>query len=524
MKSHRLFCTVGAILLTWMALIGPVRAQTVWYVDGVNGNDVTASGVLAFDAFQTINRAVAVASSGDTINVLPATYQEAVVITQSGIRLEALPTATMQPLPGQPCIEIDATNNDILSDTVVRGFLFDASITSGRGIYAHNDLNGNTPFEISPTIEMNQFQDCSQAITLDVIGSGGTSEAIIRYNEIDYDLACSAPFSLGITVNVNAGAFCGVHIRSNWIKHQEWGIGIFEDFQSLTDILIECDFLGCNEWGILAQGNVNARITNETVAFGSPASTTGIVYGIFVNSPGVSVDNTIVWVPDGFDCNGEAFTGDDLFGPVTLDAFSMIQDNGAPNPQFVNPAIHDYHLLSTSPAIDAGNTGLVSTTGTQPIDYDFDGAPRIMDPTRTGNLAVDVGAHEFTTVGMNVFDPADAANSTGRPYVSARLGGQVSVQVTGFVGDNWYFWWDTNDSYGFNSLISNIGNQLVPVVFPAIITPMTSTSMTVTFNMPPATSIFLQELEFHLQSLMLVPGSNPFVGGFARRVVVELNQ
>jgi len=54
------------------------------------------------------------------------------------------------------------------------------------------------------------------------------------------------------------------------------------------------------------------------------------------------------------------------------------------NPQFVNPAMGDYHLVATSPAIDAGNNAAVPSYLTE----DLDGNPRISNGT------VDLGIFE----------------------------------------------------------------------------------------------------------------------------------
>ena len=51
------------------------------------------------------------------------------------------------------------------------------------------------------------------------------------------------------------------------------------------------------------------------------------------------------------------------------------------NPDFVDTSVHDFHLESTSPAIDAGSTNSLS--------YDFD------DNAVPYNSVVDIGAFEY---------------------------------------------------------------------------------------------------------------------------------
>jgi len=51
---------------------------------------------------------------------------------------------------------------------------------------------------------------------------------------------------------------------------------------------------------------------------------------------------------------------------------------------------NDYRLLSGSPAIDAGNSGVSST-----VTKDFSGSPRPMDGSKNGTAEYDIGAYEY---------------------------------------------------------------------------------------------------------------------------------
>lgn len=63
-----------------------------------------------------------------------------------------------------------------------------------------------------------------------------------------------------------------------------------------------------------------------------------------------------------------------------------IQDD----PQFADPAHKDYHLLPTSPCIDAGDNSVYGIDST-----DLDGEPRILDGNSDGFACVDMGCYEF---------------------------------------------------------------------------------------------------------------------------------
>ncbi len=88
--------------------------------------------------------------------------------------------------------------------------------------------------------------------------------------------------------------------------------------------------------------------------------------------------------------------GGPFFGSHCVDVSSKY-NNIAADPQFVNQAGHDYHLKSTSPAIDAGQNAALQTFQTQTGAYllkDFDGKQRIQDFTGKGCI-VDIGAYEY---------------------------------------------------------------------------------------------------------------------------------
>jgi len=88
--------------------------------------------------------------------------------------------------------------------------------------------------------------------------------------------------------------------------------------------------------------------------------------------------------------------GGPFFGSFCVDV-SNKYNNIAADPQFVNQAGHDYHLKSTSPAIDAGQNAALQTFQTQTGAYllkDFDGKQRIQDFTGKGCI-VDIGAYEY---------------------------------------------------------------------------------------------------------------------------------
>lgn len=84
-----------------------------------------------------------------------------------------------------------------------------------------------------------------------------------------------------------------------------------------------------------------------------------------------------------------------FFGSYCIDV-SGKYNNIIADPQFVSPSTGDYHLKSTSPAIDTGENGALQTLLTMTgrnFSTDFDGNPRVQNATGKGCI-IDMGAYE----------------------------------------------------------------------------------------------------------------------------------
>jgi hypothetical protein len=112
--------------------------------------------------------------------------------------------------------------------------------------------------------------------------------------------------------------------------------------------------------------SANGLVYNNTVYQNGPAG--GIL--IYAGSRGTIVKNNIAFGNLGGDIVNDA-------GPDATIGFNLTSD-----PKFVNAGTFDFHLQSTSPAIDAGTTLSLVTT-------DFDGRPRPQ------GSAYDIGAYEY---------------------------------------------------------------------------------------------------------------------------------
>lgn len=152
-------------------------------------------------------------------------------------------------------------------------------------------------------------------------------------------------------------------------------------------------------------GNANAFITNCTF-YGNQANVGGAVYanagelGTGVSSP--TIRNCIFWGNEASDI-GDVFRI--IWGTPTIshslvdkiDCDDLYNGNGGfltcgdglifnEDPQFADPASGNFHLLSSSPAIDDGNNDAVSEAG---LIMDLDHLPRIHNGT------VDMGVFEY---------------------------------------------------------------------------------------------------------------------------------
>jgi hypothetical protein len=121
-------------------------------------------------------------------------------------------------------------------------------------------------------------------------------------------------------------------------------------------------------------------LVNNTIVYNN-------AYGIRSGRP--LITNCIVW---GHDDDLDTTVDRVSYSNIGDGEYAGINNNISLYPQFVDPMNHDYHVMATSPVIDAGD----STHPDLPA-FDFDGDPRIL------GSAVDIGADETT---YNIVGPS----------------------------------------------------------------------------------------------------------------------
>jgi hypothetical protein len=169
----------------------------------------------------------------------------------------------------------------------------------------------------------------------------------------------------------------------------------------ISDNLIANVEAGC---GLYTFGG-NVSLLNNTV-YRTKGS------GICIEASGdavLNLSNNIVWpaagLTEGLDIQrigyGLSSTLTNNIFQTASELWDVEQNNAKLDPKFFDVENNDFHVLASSPAINAGsNTGITSS-------LDLDGSPRILDGT------VDIGAYERSTTGLH---PAD---SNGDSVISA---------------------------------------------------------------------------------------------------------
>ena len=389
-----------------------------------------------------IQDAIFAANNGDIILVSPGTYFGGFSFQGKNIVIESTDGPAVTTIDGGFSFSAIVFNTGEGPGAVLRGF----TITHGFGL---QEGGGIQIVNASPTIDGNVIT-ANQSCAGGGISSNGGS-AIIKNNTISNNstnFCVPAQGGAGVRI-VSPG---NVQLLNNIITgNQETnggnGGGVMIDVGAaplVSGNLIQNNSANANGGGLSV--NASAQLVNNVIT-GNRASQGGGIYSFlnqaqpsFVNNTvaGNSADQGAQLFIDGFDANVEiannllidytgtgsvfcgstsgqipAFDHDDVFS-ITPPGEQVAAYGGACSdvtgtsgniqafPQFANPASNDYHLLASSPALDAGNN---SAPGLPAADLESN--PRIAaSNTATCAGIVDMGAYELV------------APSTGTGFVS----------------------------------------------------------------------------------------------------------
>lgn len=415
---------------------------------------VAASNVLVVPvAYPTIQAAINAANNGDTVQVNPGTYFENIDFKGKLITVQSAQGPSVTTIDGSNVAPVVNFSNSETTAAVLQGF----TIQHGNATFAFAYEGAGVHISgAGPTVEGN-------VITANTGCGSGTgisiafASPVIRNNTISGNskqTGCSGQGGGGIYVRGAASAQIIGNTITNNTSDFGGGIDLFAaGTPTLVNNTISNNTAGIQGGAIYAVNQSDASIVQNLITGNTSAQSGGAVYisppsgtrgaflvnNTFVNNVG---SDSSVWL-GGFDnqvefannivstnnaqpavlCNTTysatppIIDHNDLFntvGPAVQGSCgSAVGSSGniSADPQFVSST--DYHLQTTSPAVDAGNSSAPSLQAT-----DLDGNPRVCGPT------VDLGAYELQR-------PLALAPVSG---LSAVEGGSISATLAQFVG------------------------------------------------------------------------------------------
>jgi len=347
-----------ALILT---LVPTALASSTWYVNGVTGNDGN-NCTSPTTACQTIGHAISLASSGDSIQVAPATYTENLTIAFNlGITGSAAKTTIIDGGQSGSVVSIPATKANVtLSQFTIRNghgspgggisnfgtLTVSNSTISGNNAYCpsepcHNHGSGGGIFNVgtltvnNSTVSGNTAQDSGGGI--DSYAAATVTNSTITGNSSSFDGGGIANCAGPLLVNNSTVVGNSTPVLGGGIYHDD-------RFGGTTTIQ-------------------NSIVANST----SGGSCSGTMIS---NGYNLSSDDTC-----SFSGPGDLNNTNAMLGPL--------QNNGGPT--------QTMSLLSGSPAIDAGNPNGCTDGLGHLLKTDQRGAPR---PDKEDTGGCDMGAYE----------------------------------------------------------------------------------------------------------------------------------
>ena len=364
------------------------------FVDGdEDGNKTVDMGAYEFRALEvptdygTIQDAINSAEEGDTVLVFPGSYNEwNLNLKGKGV--------VVRGVGGAPAVMIDAgmngrvfslTNNEP-RDAAIVGL----TISNGGSV---NMGGGIACFPASPVIKGCVIESCSVTyagggILVRNSASGVQSDAVIINCEVSYNKTgniSQKTYGGGIAVMKGATAIifhCVISDNEAGATNNGDGGGLFCDDNSYVELrnclISDNDATGAGG-GLHAFNNAHMEVVNCTIAYNSSGSG---ALSIHLNGATANVTNCIVWtdtggtqISSGANVNYSCVEGGWAGGT------GNIGGNAGEEPQFVDPASENYHLLDGTKCKDAGDNSAVKW------DKDLDGRRRIWG-------TVDMGCYE----------------------------------------------------------------------------------------------------------------------------------
>lgn len=355
MKS-KLFMVL--VIAPFLALASTAVASTTWYVNGVSGSDGNSCIYITLPC-KTIKHAISLASSGDTIMVVPAIYHENLTV-KFNLKIVGSGASTTV-IDGRRANTV-VTISNVFAKVVLSNFTIrNGSAQVGGGIYNNGTLTINNSTVSGNTATASKM---AGGIGGGIFSSGSLtiSDSTVSGNYAENSFAFASPaqgggIANGYSLTIINSTLSGNRAGGLGVGGAIWGGHVAIDNSTLTG---NSAFRG---GGI----SVDATIQNSIFANNSGGNCAGVMTS---NGYNLSSDGTC-----NFHKTGDLNNTDPLLG--------TLGDYGGPT--------QTIPLLSGSPAIDAGNpSGCTNSNGVL-LKTDQRGMPR---PDSEDAGGCDIGAYE----------------------------------------------------------------------------------------------------------------------------------
>jgi parallel beta-helix repeat protein/YD repeat-containing protein len=419
----------------------------------------------------TIQAAINAANNGDTVLVSAGTYKENINFNGKAITVTSMNGAATTIIDGGAIDSVVTFRTSEGSGSVLNGF----TITNGFSNFNKPNFgDGGGVFigNASPTVTNNVITKNQACEGLGVFINGGS--ALIQGNVISSNTAAGCSGGIGgggiAILAPSTAQIIGNTITNNIMTISGLNGGGLSLFAAGSPVLLNNIISNNTQFGIaMVNGSTpqvvqNLIINNTGGGITTSASGTGMLYlnntiadnlgqtsfianfglasaiggsfptdavlqnNLLIATPGQPAVFCSSALPAGFVANDVFSSGGTAFDPSCTSQTGS-QGNVSSDPLFVDPAVDNYHLQTTSPAIDAGN----STTPIPLPTTDLDGNPRVFSAT------VDIGAFEFqgdTTTGYTAtsltFGPQQVGTSSPSQDFIISNGGSVALQLVPF--------------------------------------------------------------------------------------------
>lgn len=217
--------------------------------------------------------------------------------------------------------------------------------------------------------------------------------------------------------------------------------GGMDNYTGSSPIVTNCTFIGnfaSAEGGGLRNYSAGAPVVTNCT-FWDNSSPLGA--GIYNRYTELTVTNCILW--------GDTPHEVDFVGTAPVINYSDVQGDYAgtaninEDPQLEDPANGDFHLLASSPCIDAGTNDAPNLPVT-----DFEGDPRIWDGDLDGTATADIGVDEFGFLTLAVHTAGNGGGTVDQSPPGTRVPRNTLVTLTAVPRTGSYFTGWSGDASG----------------------------------------------------------------------------